>query len=327
MERRTLGRTDLNVSVIGFGGIPIQGIPSELSGQIVRGAVDLGINFFDTARGYTDSEAKLGEALEGRRNEVILATKSMARDRASMSRDIETSLRLLRTDRIDLYQVHNPSSEAQINQVCGPGGALEALATAQQAGKVRYIGITGHSRELLLKAMETGVFDTVQHPLNPLETGWQKEVGPAARRLGLGAIAMKPVAGGALAKVAKASLRWCLQHGADVAIPGMDSMEAVRTNASVGQRLRPPSEDEMTQLQAVMDRWEGAFCRRCGYCLPCPEGLNIPFLLLIEAYYSRYGLKAWALERLGGLDKTFARCPYDLPVAELMSRFATQVRS
>lgn len=336
MEQCTLGRTGLKVSVIGFGGIPIQGVALELSGRIVCRAVDSGINFFDTARGYTDSEAKLGQVLAEHRDKVILATKSMARDKPSMARDIETSLRLLRTDYIDLYQVHNPSSQVQIDQVCAAGGALEALLAAQQAGKVRFIGITGHSRELLLKAMDTGAFDTVQHPLNPLEPPWREEVVPAARRLGLGVIAMKPVAGGALAEVAAASLRWCLHQGADVVIPGMDTLEAVEANAAVGEMLRPPSEEEMAELKSVMDHWEGLFCRRCGYCLPCPEGLNIPFLLLIEAYYNRYGLKNWALERLSGLDKTFAdcracgqcttRCPYDLTVSELMSRAAAQVR-
>ncbi|MCU0662485.1 MAG: aldo/keto reductase [Myxococcota bacterium] len=336
MEQRTLGRTGLRVSVIGFGGIPIQGLQDASAQRLVAAAMDAGVHFFDTARAYTDSEAKLGAALEGRRAQVVLATKSMARDAKSMTLDIETSLRSLRTDYIDLYQIHNPASLAQLDQVFGAGGAMEALQRAKDAGKVRSIGVTGHNRELILKAVETDAFDTVQHPLNPLEPAWQEDVIPAARHRGLGVVAMKPVAGGALAEVAAASLRFCLHHGADLAIPGMDTLDAVRANTAVGEKLRPPCAVEMAQIEAVMARWEGVFCRRCGYCLPCPQGLNIPFLLLIEAYYERYGLKNWALERLGGLDKTFADCvscghcqslcPYELPVPALMPRYAKRIR-
>lgn len=336
MEQRTLGRTGLNVSAVGFGGIPIQGVNNREAQDIIAAALDEGICFFDTARGYTDSETKLGAALRGRRDQAVLATKSMARDAASMAADIETSLRLLDTDRIDLYQLHNVASQALLDQVLGPGGAMEALRAAQTAGKVRFVGITGHSREILAAAIETGEFDTVQHPLNPLEPRWQEDVVPAAQRMGLGIIAMKPVAGGALAEVASASLRWCLTHGADVVIPGMDSLQAVKQNAATGRSVRPPSTQEMVEIEAAMSRWEGLFCRRCGYCMPCEQGLNIPFLLLIEAYHERYDLKKWALERLNSLDKKFSdciacgecqtRCPYGLPVPELMAKHAANIR-
>jgi len=336
MEKRVLGRTGLEVAVVGFGGIPIQGITDDEAERVIREALDQGIDFVDSARAYTDSEAKLGRALAGLRDRVVLATKSMARDAASMRADLESSLRALRTDRIDLYQLHAVGNDEQLDQVLAPGGAYQALDDARRRGEVRFVGVTGHSRETLAAAVRTGLFDTVQLPFNPLETAWLDEVIPAARERSMGVIGMKPLAGGALADAA-AALRFALHEGVDVAIPGMDSVEQVRQNAAVARELRPPDAAERAGFELERRRWEGHFCRRCGYCKPCPNGLDIPFLLLIEAYYTRYGLTRWALERLAGLDKRYAdcegcgecqqRCPYDLPVSELMANAAQTVHN
>lgn len=327
MKKRILGRTGLEVSVIGFGGIPIQGLSKPNAERVVRAALDAGINFIDSARGYTDSEIKIGGALGGRRDEVLLASKSMARSEVDMERDVETSLSNMGTDVIDLYQVHNPGDDAQLDAVIGPGGAYEALVRARDAGKIRFIGITGHSRSVLGRAVETGLFDTVQHPCNPLETAWLDDVHPAAKAAGLGTICMKPIAGGAFRDGA-AAMRFSLGAGMDVLIPGMDTVEQVEENARVGRGPLEPTEEDLAQITAQKERWKGAFCRRCGYCMPCGSGLNIPFLFLIEAYYTRYGLKGWALDRLAGLDRKYAdcvacgecvsRCPYDLDIPGMM---------
>ncbi len=331
MESRILGRTGLKVSAIGFGGIPIQGVPDAEAGAVVRAALDAGITFFDSARGYTDSEAKLGRALEGARDRVVIATKSMARDAASMAKDVETSLANLRCGVIDLYQLHNVAAQDVLDRVLGPGGAYEALDRARREGKIRFIGVTSHSRQALVRAIETGRFDTVQHPYNPLEREWRGDAIAAARARGLGIIAMKPAAGGAISNV-PAALRFALHDGVDVAIPGMDAVAQVVENAAAGAPLLPPSAEDLASYAADAARWEGAFCRRCGYCKPCPNGLDVPFLLLIEAYYTRYDLRAWALERLAGLEKRYAdcaacgtcaeRCPYGLRIPELMARAA-----
>jgi uncharacterized protein len=331
METRTLGRTGLSVSVVGFGGIPIQGVPDAEAGAVVRAALENGITFFDSARGYTDSEVKLGRALEGARDRVVIATKSMARDAAAMAKDIDTSLANLRCGVIDLYQLHNVAADDALEKVLAKGGAYEALEAARRAGKIRFIGVTGHSREVLVRAIETGRFDTVQHPYNPLEREWRADVIAAARAHGLGVIAMKPAAGGAISNVPGA-LRFALHDGADVAIPGMDAVAQVAQNAAAGAPLLPPSAEDLASFAADAERWEGAFCRRCGYCKPCPNGLDVPFLLLIEAYYTRYDLHAWALERLAGLDKRYGdcaacgtcaeRCPYGLRIPELMEKAA-----
>ena len=334
MEKRRLGRTDMEVSAVGFGGIPIQGLTAAEAEQVLLRALERGINFFDSARAYTDSEEKMGRALHARRDGIYLASKALSRSADGMRRELETSLRNLRTGMIDLYQVHSVGSLEELERILAPGGAYEALARAKEEGKIRWIGVTGHSRPVLFKAVETELFDTVQLPFNPIENEWEEDVLPAARKAGMGTIGMKPVAGGAIQNVG-ASIRFSLTRGIDVSIPGMDSVSQVDQNASIGEDLRPPTGDELAALQEEKELWGDKFCRRCAYCMPCPEGLNIPFLLLIEGYYTRYELHDWARERLQALPKTFSdctacgecieKCPYDLPIPDLMKDAMTRV--
>ena len=165
MEYRVLGKTGLKISRLGFGGIPIQRIDAEGTGKLMHQLKDAGINYIDTARGYTVSEEYLGYALEGIREHFVLATKSMARTKDAMAADIETSLKNLRTDYIDLYQVHNPNP-AQLEQVCGPDGALQALLEAREAGKIGHIGITAHSTEVFERALNLSWVATIMFPYN-----------------------------------------------------------------------------------------------------------------------------------------------------------------
>jgi predicted aldo/keto reductase-like oxidoreductase len=328
MEKRRLGKTDMEVSVVGFGGIPIQGVSAAEAERILHQALDRGINFFDSARAYTDSEEKMGWALSGKRSSIFLASKALSRSARSMTAELETSLTNLRTDYIDLYQVHSVGSLEQLEEILAPGGAYEALSKAREAGKVRWIGVTGHSQPVLFKAVETGLFDTVQLPFNPIEDEWEKEVLPAAKKAGMGTIGMKPVAGGAISNKL-AAIRFSLTRGIDVSIPGMDSTRQVDENSAAGERLSPPTEEELALLLQEKELWGEKFCRRCAYCMPCPEGLNIPFLLLIEGYYTRYELVDWAKERLATLPKTYddcigcgeclEKCPYHLPIPEMMA--------
>jgi len=334
METRRLGGTDMEVSVIGFGGIPIQGLAPSDAERVLLRALDRGVTFYDSARAYTNSEEKMGRALHAHRDRIYLASKALSRGARGMRRELETSLRNLRTDMIDLYQVHSVGSLEELEKILAPGGAYEALAVARNEGKVRWIGVTGHSRPVLFKAIGTGLFDTVQLPFNPIENEWEEEVLPAAREAGMGTIGMKPLAGGAL-RNAGASIRFALTRGIDVSIPGMDSVEQVDENAALGDALGEPTNEELEELRAEKELWGERFCRRCAYCMPCPEGLNIPFLLLIEGYYTRYELHDWARERLRALPKTFSdcvacgecleKCPYDLPIPDLMKDAAERV--
>ena len=201
MEYTTLGKTGLRVSRMGFGGIPIQKVDAAVTRKLMERLVERGVNYIDTARGYTVSESFLGEALEGGlREKFVLATKSMARTRAEMERDIEISLRNLRTDHIDLYQVHNPSL-AELEQVTAPGGALEALLAAKAAGKIGHIGVTAHMAGVFEKALTMDWVETVMFPYNIVETQGEALM-QKCREQNVGFICMKPMAGGALEECA-----------------------------------------------------------------------------------------------------------------------------
>ena len=169
MEYRVLGKTGLKISRMGFGGIPIQKTSAEDTKTLIRYLMKQGVNYIDTARGYTVSEEYLGYALEGIRDRFVVATKSMARTKEAMERDIAVSLSNLRTDYIDLYQIHNPNAQ-NLEQVIAPGGALEALQEAKKAGKIGHIGITLHSADLFQKAVEMDWVETIMFPYNIVET-------------------------------------------------------------------------------------------------------------------------------------------------------------
>jgi predicted aldo/keto reductase-like oxidoreductase len=325
MEYRTLGRTGLRVSVIGFGGIPIQRVDEASAGAILERALDLGVNFIDTARGYTDSEQKIGKVLRCRRKDCILASKAMARTSEAMTKEIETSLKDLQTDYLDLYQLHNVKDEVTLQQVMDPGGALEALDRARQAGKICFIGITGHKPSALVSAIATGIFDTVQFPFNFLEQEAAKALLPLAREQNTGTIAMKPLAGGAF-RQAELSLRWIIQQ-TTMAIPGIDALSQVEKNVTAGTAV-PLSVKEEQLLAAEAGKLGERFCRRCEYCLPCPAGISIPTMFLFDGYLTRYGLADWARERYWALSQQIGacldcgeceqKCPYQLPVREML---------
>lgn len=327
MEYRELGKTGLRVSLVGFGGIPIQRVDMAAAGEILVQATAQGINFIDTARGYTDSEVKIGQFLKDRRSDCLIATKSMARTAEAMARDIDVSRQNLQTDMIDLYQLHNVKDEATLAQVLAPGGAMTALKKARQAGKIRFIGITSHLPGALVKAIRTGEFDTVQFPYNLVEREAEQLLLAEARERQVGTIIMKPLAGGAF-KNAELALRWLLNQPVTTIIPGMDSVEQVRQNAALGDQSRPLTEEEVRQLAEEIKGMGQRFCRRCEYCLPCPAEIDIPTMFLLNGYYTRYGLQTWARERYRGLavgvdacldcGECEEKCPYQLPIRQML---------
>ncbi len=316
-----LGKTHLRVKRIGFGGIPIQRLTFAEAERVIKKAAAAGINLFDTSRIYTDSEEKFGRVLKDHRQDVVIASKSYSRTGKGMGADIETSLKALQTDFIDLYQCHNIGSDEELGQILGPAGALEGLLRARKEGKIRYIGISGHKPRILLKSLQAFDFDTIQVPLNIIEGAAVDELIPYANREKIGVIAMKPMAGGAIINRGL-NLRFILTHGADAAIPGMASPQEVSENLSVLDNLQPLDAEDMRILDQEKEKLGENFCRRCEYCLPCPEGLPISFLHTLSAYYFRYRLKDWAWERINGLPKSYkdctvcgecsSKCPYNL---------------
>ncbi len=330
MEYRILGKTGLRVSRMGLGGIPIQRIDREGTKNLVRQLKDAGINYIDTARGYTVSEEYLGYALEGIREHFILATKTTARTREAMAADIQTSLKNLRTGYIDLYQLHNPSAE-QLRQICAPGGALEALEEARAAGQVGHFGVTAHSAEVFRMALELPWVETVMFPYNIVETQAEDLIRACGEK-NVGFIAMKPLAGGALEN-ATLALRFCIANpNLTVAIPGMAEIRELEENLAACSDASPLSPAEEAQIQAIRKELGTNFCRRCNYCAPCTVGIPIPNVITFDSYLSRYGLEDWARERYATLPARASaciqcglcesRCPYQLPIRQMLKTAA-----
>jgi predicted aldo/keto reductase-like oxidoreductase len=334
MEYRTLGKTGLKVSVVGFGGIPIQRVSAAEANAIVNRALDLGINFFDTARAYTDSEEKLGAALKARRKEAVIATKSMARTGEAMAADIKKSLETMDLDYIDLYQLHNVKSKRELDRVLSPDGALAALKEAKKEGLIRHIGITGHIKDFLSQTLVLGEIETVQFPFNAVETVGVPELLKQAGAMGKGVIVMKPLAGGAL-RNGNLALRYILEHDVTTVIPGMDSLQQVEENAGVGNAPLPLTAAERYALDEEVKTLGGAFCRRCEYCKPCGQNIDIPTVFLLDGYYTRYNLQDWARERYralkAGADACIGcgeceeRCPYNLPIRQMLAEAAARL--
>lgn len=330
MEYRILGRTGLKVSRMGFGGIPIQRIDAKGTRALMLRLRDEGINYIDTARGYTVSESYLGEALEGIRGDFILATKSMSRTKEAMAKDIDTSLGNLRTDYIDLYQVHNPSV-AQLEQVVAPGGALEALQEAKAAGKIGHIGLTAHSLEVFTMGLEMPWVETIMFPYNIVESQGIDLIAKCAEK-GIGFIDMKPLAGGAIEDATLALRYVCANNNVTITIPGMAELAELDQNLAAVNDTTPLTDADFARMDAIRKELGTHFCRRCNYCAPCTVGISIPSCFLFQGYLQRYGLADWAKGRYAamsvkasaciGCGACEGRCPYSLPIRDMLKKVA-----
>lgn len=330
MEYRELGRTGLKISRLGFGGIPIQRIDAEGTRALIHAVKDAGVNYIDTARGYTVSEEYLGYALEGIRDHFVLATKSMARTKDAMAADIDTSLKNLRTNYIDLYQIHNPSME-QLQQVTAPGGALEALLEAKAQGKIGHIGLTAHSAQVFEQALSMDWVETIMFPYNIVENQGQALIRRCAE-LGKGFIDMKPLAGGAIEDATLALRYLCADSNVAVVIPGMADPAELQQNLAAVSDASPLTDAELQKMEAIREALGTQFCRRCNYCQPCTAGISISNVFLFDGYLQRYGLADWAKSRYATLTvKASAcvdcgacetRCPYNLPIREMLKKAA-----
>lgn len=335
MSMVQLGRTGLKINPLGFGGIPIQRISPEEAAELLKYSIEKGINFIDTARGYTDSEEKIGQVLPEYRNEVIIATKAMSKDYTGMAKEIELSLTNLRVDSIDLYQCHNVRSIESLEQILSEDGAYQALLKAKEQEKIKHIGVTSHKPSVLIEAVKRDKFDTVQVPFNIIEREALEELIPLCQEKNIGVIVMKPVAGGALKDHVPASLKYILNHPVTVAIPGMDNKAQVDENLSAvcNPVLTQP---EANALQVEADTLGSQFCRRCDYCAPCPQGIDISTHFIINAYFSRYNMSDWATERYQGMKvnasacvacgQCESKCPYELPIIEMLKEIHQKMR-
>lgn len=332
MEKRKLGLTGYEVSAVGFGGIPIQRVDKETAEAMLKEALNQGINFIDTARGYLTSEGLIGDALQiVGRDKFILATKSMNRTRDGIKQELETSLKNLKTDHIDLYQFHNVRSMDDYNRLMSEDGAYRYILEAKEQGIVKHIGVSSHSADVLKVVVETDFFETIQFPYNAVERQGE-EVFKRAKERNIGVIVMKPLAGGAISN-GELAIRFILENpNVSVVIPGMDCVEQVIENAGPGKEMRSLTEDERALIDKEAKELGSQFCRRCGYCAPCAVGIDIPTQFVLDSYYTRYNLQQWATDRYNSQEIKAgdcidcglceSRCPYDLPIRDMLKKVA-----
>jgi len=334
-----LGRTGYVVPRISFGALPIQKLPHSDAVSLLRHAVTNGVTLIDSAIGYGDSEEKIGLALrEGvDRDAVILATKSMARDARGIQAHVELSIKRTGLERIHIYQMHAINSFELLEQVTAPGGALEGLKRARDAGRIEHISITGHRIDVLMEALKSGEYATVQAPYNFIENDAERELIPLARRMNVGFLVMKPMGGGML-QSARLSVGYILQHTPDaVLIPGYESIAELDEIMTLDRNPAPLTAEEFKALEQIRVELGKDFCRRCNYCAPCPQTINIPVAMIMHTLLKRAGIGFFrreagtdALTRTESCIRCGAcepRCPYGLPIREILARNVKTVRA
>jgi predicted aldo/keto reductase-like oxidoreductase len=321
-----LSGTNLEVSEVGFGGIPIIPLPKKEAVSIVKYCFDLGITFFDTANMYLTSEEKIGGALEPVRDKAVIASKTTQRDAKGAAAHIDTSLKQLKTDWIDIYQCHNVSNQEALQQILAPQGAYEALAKARDAGKIRFIGISSHSIPTALEALQTGLFQTLQFPFNFIENDPENELFPFACQHNVGIIGMKPLGGGLL-ESADLCFGFLQQHPYVVPIPGIRAKKEADQITALYRHPQPLSRSDLKKMQKIQSVLGEKFCHRCEYCMPCEQGVQIPSVLIFPAAAKRLspeGVSAWLGKAMESVAECIEcgqceeKCPYNLPIADLL---------
>ena len=353
MQKRTLGRTGLQASIIGFGGTWICQQSMDDAVNVVQRAFELGINYFDTAKLDGDSEEKIGEALHDVRDECIIATKTASRTKSESLNDFKSSLRRLKTDRLDLIQLHGIDTTKTLEKAMGPNGSLEMCKRARSEGLVDYIGITSHKPRVLMEAIKTNEFDTILVPLNVVTRQALEELIPLARELDVGVATMKPLSaktsklitclyhpslsllsdepdmkallGDDVPSMVSSALRFVLSQDVSVAVTGFKSVEEVEIAAKVGENCSGLTSEEKERFKV---NFEPKHCRDCGRCLHCPQNIDIAAILRFSMFSETYGLKDWAKKLYSGLEVNAAnctecgecepKCPYSLPIISML---------
>jgi len=329
LKYRELGRTEIKTFPLGFGGIPIQRLSKEEAVKVIHRAIEGGLNFIDTARLYNDSEEKIGAALKSIDKRIYLATKTPAGTKEEALADVGESLKNLGVDKIDIYQLHNVDTEEKFEKRMSEGGALEGLKKAQEEGKIDYIGVTGHSTELLMKLVKTDEFDTVQFCYNFIEDECEEELIDYCHENNIGMIGMKPFAGGALDN-APVTLKYILRQDGVVPIPGIESVEEINENIEIAKGSWEYTDEEAEVMEKLKAELGENFCRRCNYCQPCPKDIPISMVIRAKSFITRMPKEAITDEEgwiYGGFEKAkkcieceecIERCPYNLEIPELI---------
>ena len=332
MEKMRLGRTEMMVSRIGFGGIPIQRLTEDEAVTVVRRCLDLGVTFLDSSHVYTNSEERIGKAIAGRRGNLFLATKTPSRTRDGVANDLKLSLERLGTDYIDLYQMHGVNGFDDLKTILAPDGPLAELQEAKRAGVVKHIGFTTHSLDVAMEGVKSDNFETVMGALNFVNDVAANELVPLAREHDVGIIAMKPLAGGMLDNV-NLAFKYLLGFPDVLPLVGIDKTEYIEEIVHILETPWSMSETEQNEMASVKEELGTRFCRNCDYCQPCPEGIRISSVL-----HARSSVKRYPPERIftGFFNEVTAKvadciecgeceekCPYGLPIREMLKEEAS----
>ena len=324
MEMVTLGKTGITVNKNGFGALPIQRISTDDAVALARRAYEAGMTFFDTARFYTDSEEKLGNAFEGIRDRIYIASKTMGRTPEAFREQLDTSLKLLKTDYLDIYQFHC------VDQCYRPGdgtGMYECMLEAKEQGKIRHIGVTAHKLGVAKECIESGLYETLQYPLSYISSKKELDLVHLCKEHNMGFIAMKGMAGG-LIRDGFTAAAWMAQQDGVVPIWGVQReseldqfLQCIREGTELTDERRATIERDRRELC-------GEFCRGCGYCMPCPAGIEINQCARMSLMLRRAPAQAWLteewqakmhqIEQCRHCGHCMAKCPYGLNTPELL---------
>lgn len=344
-----------DISVLGFGGIPIMsGRVSDFlvklkdvayrdSIETIEYAINQGVNFFDTAIDYGDSEIKIGEVTRPYRNDIFLASKSKALSYDAMMFDVETSLKRLQTDYIDLYQFHFVKDINAYNEIMGEKGSFRALLHLKESKVIRHIGLASHNALVLNSAIKSKLVDTIQLPFNIIENENLKII-KLIKESNIESIIMKPYAGGALttltektskivkndAELRELALKFVLKYDPGIIIPGMATINEVKNNIDIVNNFNKLTQDEIYKIQCLKEIIGTTFCRRCQYCEPCPKNIQIAQIIRFYKYYEDYGLHDWAVKQYRELNvlankcvncgQCEKKCPYNIPIRKTLKR-------
>ncbi len=326
MEKVRLGRTNLMVTRLGWGGIPIQRADEREAVSVIRAVVDMGVDLLDTARGYSNSEHRIGLALQKMNKPVILSSKSHIKTE-NIYDEVHESLKQMQVKKINIYHLHNIINFKEFEKVMAPGGAYEGLKRAQEEGLIDHIGITSHNLPVLERAIEDGRFEVIMACYSFLEPEASQKVFPLAKRKDIGALAMKPFSGGVIEEAGPA-LRYVLSTEGIVPIPGSETLEKARENWRIFVEGYSLTKRDQERIEAIKKEFDHQFCRRCDYCQPCTEKIGIQFAVGLKSIIKRFGHQAEELEWMkkliekardcSGCGECVPRCPYQLPIPDLI---------
>lgn len=328
MQKVRLGKSGLMVSRIGFGGIPIQRLNENDAVAVVKRCIDLGITFIDTANAYTTSEGRIGKAIQGQRNDLILATKTQARTKEGVGAHLAQSLKMLGTEYIDLYQFHNVNDSRSLERVLDPNGAMGVIDKAMKDGTVKHLGVTCHSIDAAKEAAKIERFETIMFPFNFMASEPGLELLELAKNHDVGFIAMKPMSGGMLTN-ATLSFKYLLQFPEVVPLVGIEKPEEIEEIVQVLGKTWKLTAAEKNEIQRLKDELGTRFCRRCDYCQPCTVGIPISTVMTANSFAKRLppertfgpGMVTEAMkkaEACSDCGECETRCPYNLPIREII---------